>query len=415
MNDTRNDRPLRLALILAAFSALGPFTVDMYLPALPEIMNDYGTNASTIQVSLTASLLGLGLGQMVMGPLSDSYGRRNPLMIAMVLYILSSIGCAVAPNVETFILLRFIQGGAASAGLVIARAIARDRYSGVEMTKFISLLTMISNVAPLLSPNAGSAVTAYASWSGVFVFLGLLGILLTVITTRGLEESLPPAKRVPSSLGAFMRNYNHLLRDRTFMGYALVNGILFAGIFAFVAATPFIYQNIFGVSPQVFSILFAMNGLAIMIGSQIVKRAAGRLFEPLILRLGLTLSVIATSAILIAVLANGSLATIVGSTFLFAVSIGMIGPVCVTLAMESHGQHAGSASAILGTLQFSLGAVISPLVGIAGEHSALPFGVVIFATSVLAFAAYVLLIRKARTRSGGFKNADTKPYFEQGD
>lgn len=197
-----------------------------------------------------------------------------------------SICCALAPNIESFIVLRFIQGVAASAGLVISRAIARDRYSGVEMTKFISLLTMISNVAPLVSPNAGSVVS-YSSWVSVFVFLGLLGILLTGITTWGLEESLPAAHRVPSNFMALMRNYNRLIRDRTFMGYALVNGILFAGVFAFVAGTPFIYQNIFGVSPQIFSILFAMNGLAIMIGSQVVKRVAGRLAERSILRIGL--------------------------------------------------------------------------------------------------------------------------------
>lgn len=407
MDDKLKNHSLRLALILAAFSALGPFTVDMYLASLPQIMDFFGTNASMIQASLTASLLGLGLGQMVMGPLSDSYGRRTPLLIAMILYIVSSIGCAFAPNIESFIVLRFIQGVAASAGLVISRAIARDRYSGVEMTKFISLLTMISNVAPLISPNVGSAVTSYSSWVGVFVFLGLLGVLLMGITTWGLEESLPAAHRVPSNFMALMKNYNRLFRDRTFMGYALVNGILFAGVFAFVAGTPFIYQNIFGVSSQIFSILFAMNGLAIMIGSQVVKRLAGRLTERSILRIGLSLSFVSTSAILIAVLSTGSLSAIFASTFLFAISIGIIGPVSVTLAMESHGQMAGSASAVLGTFQFALGAVTSPLVGIAGEHSAIPFGIVIFTTSLLAIVSYIVLIRKAETVGDGNNNAET--------
>ncbi|WP_240159639.1 Bcr/CflA family efflux MFS transporter, partial [Paenibacillus aceris] len=266
MNDKLKNHSLRLALILAAFSALGPFTVDMYLASLPQIMVVFKSNASMIQASLTASLLGLGLGQMVMGPLSDKYGRRTPLLISMILYIVSSIACAFVPNVESFIVLRFIQGVAASAGIVISCAIARDKYSGLEMTKFISLLTMISNVAPLVSPNAGSAVTSFSSWVGVFVFLGLLGILLTGIITWGLEESLPVKHRVTGNFITFMKNYNRLFRDRIFMGYALVNGILFAGVFAFVAGTPFIYQNIFDLSPQMFSILFAMNGLAIMIG-----------------------------------------------------------------------------------------------------------------------------------------------------
>ncbi|CAN7612638.1 multidrug effflux MFS transporter [Paenibacillus sp. LjRoot56] len=397
MNDKLKNHSLRLALILAAFSALGPFTVDMYLASLPQIMDFFGSNASMIQASLTASLLGLGLGQMVMGPLSDRYGRRTPLLIAMILYIVSSFGCALVPNIESFIVLRFVQGGAASAGLVISRAIARDRYNGVELTKFISLLTMISNVAPLISPNAGSVVTSFGSWVGVFVFLGLLGILLTGITTWGLEESLPVQHRVQGNFKELMRNYSLLFHDRTFMGYALVNGILFAGVFAFVAGTPFIYQNIFGVSPGIFSILFAMNGLAIMIGAQIVKRVAGQLTERSIFRFGLTLSFISTFAILITVLSQGSLLAVFVSTFLFAVSIGIIGPVSITLAMESHGQMAGSASAVIGTFQFALGAVTSPLVGIAGEYSAIPFGIVIFTTSLLAIVSYIVLIRKAET------------------
>lgn len=401
MNNNYKNHSLRLALILAAFSALGPFTVDMYLASLPQIMSFFKTNASMIQASLTASLLGLGLGQLVIGPLSDKYGRRTPLIIAMILYIISSIGCAFVSNIELFIVLRFIQGVAASAGLVISGAIARDRYSGVEMTKFISLLTMISNVAPLVSPNAGSAVTSFSSWVGVFVFLGLLGLLLTGITTWGLEESLPVQHRVSGNFMAVMKNYNRLFRDRTFMGYALVNGILFAGVFAFVAGTPFIYQNMFKLSPQMFSILFAMNGLAIMIGSQVVKRMAGRLSERRILLIGLSLSFVSSSAILIAVLSEGSLLAIVVSTFLFAISIGIIGPVSFTLAMESHGQNAGSASAVLGTFKYALGAVTSPLVGIAGENSAIPFGIVIFTTSLLAIVSYIILIRKVETLSSG--------------
>ncbi|RKP53243.1 Bcr/CflA family efflux MFS transporter [Cohnella endophytica] len=408
MDDRFKNHSLRLALILAAFSALGPFTVDMYLSSLPQIMEYFQTNASSIQASLTASLLGLGLGQMIMGPLSDRYGRRTPLMIAMTFYIISSVCCAFVHHIELFIALRFIQGIAASAGLVISRAVARDRYSGVEMTKFISLLTTISNVAPLISPNAGSAVTSFSSWVVVFVFLGMLGMLLTAITIWGLDESLPATNRVQGNALALLKNYKRLFRDKTFMGFALVNGILFAGVFAFVAGTPFIYQNIFGVSPQLFSVLFAMNGLAIMIGSQIVKRAAGRFTDRFILRVGLTLSLISTLAILIAVLSKGSLSSIIVSLFLFALSIGIIGPVSVTLAMESHGQIAGSASAVLGTFQYALGAITSPLVGIAGEHSAIPFGIVMFATSILAIGSYLVFIRKEELISDGGNNSIIK-------
>lgn len=393
MNVKTNNHPVLLALILSAFSALGPFTVDMYLSSLPQMMNYFGTNASLIQMSLTSGLLGLGLGQLVTGPLSDVYGRRKPLLISMFLYLLASLACAFSPNIDIFITLRFIQGFIASAGLVISRAIVRDRYSGIEMVKFTALLTMISNVAPLISPTAGSAVSTFTSWIGVFIFLGLLGLFLTVMTVWGVKESLPVDQRVSGNFMEVLGNYGSLLRDRAFMGYALVNGILFSGVFAYVAGTPFIYQNMYGISPQLFSILFALNGLSIILGSEFVKRLAGRMDEHRIFWIGLMLAFITTAAILIVVLFHGPFFLLFMSIFLFAASIGIIGPVSFTLAMESQGHIAGSAAAVLGTLQFALGAVTSPLVGMAGENSALPFGVTIFMTSILAVVAYLFLVK----------------------
>lgn len=399
MNNKTMNHPILFALMLSAFSALGPFTVDMYLSSLPQMMNDFNTTASLIQASLTASLLGLGLGQLVAGPLSDVHGRRRPLLISMLLYFLISIACAFAPTIGIFISLRFIQGFVASAGLVISRAIVRDQYSGVEMVKFMALLTMISNIAPLISPTAGSTVTTFTSWIGVFIVLGLVGLFLTGITIWGIKESLPAALRIPSNFKEVLRNYGSLLRDRSFMGYALVNGILFSGVFAYVAGTPFIYQNMYGISPQLFSVLFALNGLGIILGSQLVKRLADRIDERQIFRLGLLLAFITTAVVLIVVLTHGPFLALFFAIFLFAASIGIIGPVSFTLAMESQGHIAGSAAAILGSLQFALGAVTSPLVGLAGENSAVPFGITIFMTSVLAVIAYVMLVRKPASAS----------------
>ncbi|SEM67966.1 MFS transporter, DHA1 family, bicyclomycin/chloramphenicol resistance protein [Terribacillus saccharophilus] len=383
----------RTALLLAVFSALGPFTVDMYLSSLPEMMNDFSTTASLIQASLTASLLGLGLGQLVAGPLSDVHGRRKPLLISMLLYFILSIACAFSPNIGIFIFLRFFQGFVASAGLVISRAIVRDRYSGVEMVKFMALLTMISNVAPLISPTAGSAVTTFTSWIGVFIFLGLLGLILTGVATWGIKESLPVDQRVPSNFKGLLNNYGSLFRNRSFMGYTLVNGILFSGVFAYVSGTPFIYQNMYGISPQLFSVLFALNGLGIILGSQLVKRLSEQIGEHRIFRIGLLLAFITTAIILVVVLVHGPFIALFLAIFLFAVAIGIIAPVSFTLAMESQGHIAGSAAAVLGSLQFALGAVTSPLVGIAGEESAIPFGVTIFMTSILAVIAYVTLVK----------------------
>ncbi|PAF38511.1 MFS transporter [Terribacillus saccharophilus] len=385
----------RTALLLAVFSALGPFTVDMYLSSLPEMMNDFGTTASLIQASLTASLLGLGLGQLIAGPLSDVHGRRKPLLISMLLYFIISLACAFSPNIGIFVVLRFFQGFVASAGLVISRAIVRDRYSGVEMVKFMALLTMISNVAPLISPTAGSAVTTFTSWIGVFIFLGLLGLILTGVATWGIKESLPVEQRVPSNFKGLLKNYGSLLRNRSFMGYALVNGILFSGVFAYVSGTPFIYQNMYGITPQLFSILFALNGLGIILGSQLVKRLSEQIGEHRIFRIGLLIAFITTAIILVVVLVHGPFIALFLAIFLFAVAIGIIAPVSFTLAMESQGHIAGSAAAVLGSLQFALGAVTSPLVGIAGEDSAVPFGITIFMTSILAVIAYVTLVRRS--------------------
>ncbi|MBT2722603.1 multidrug effflux MFS transporter [Bacillus sp. ISL-46] len=399
MNVKTTNRTVLSALMLSAFSALGPFTVDMYLSSLPQMMNDFNTTASSIQASLTASLLGLGVGQLVAGPLSDAHGRRKPLLISMLLYFLISVVCAFSPSVGIFIILRFIQGFVAAAGLVISRAIVRDRYSGVEMVKFMALLTMISNVAPLISPTAGSVVTTFTSWISVFIFLGFLGLSLTGITIWGIKESLPARQRVPSNFSRVLKNYGSLLRDRSFMGYALVNGILFSGVFAYVAGTPFIYQNMYGISPQLFSVLFALNGLGIILGSQLVKRLAERMDEHRIFQMGLLLAFITTAAILMVVLVHGPFVALFIAIFLFAAAIGIIGPVSFTLAMESQGQIAGSAAAVLGTLQFALGAVTSPLVGMAGENSAVPFGITIFMTSILAVISYVILVRKSSTAS----------------
>nr|WP_318540868.1 multidrug effflux MFS transporter [Terribacillus saccharophilus] len=383
----------RTALLLAVFSALGPFTVDMYLSSLPEMMNDFSTTASLIQASLTASLLGLGLGQLVAGPLSDVHGRRKPLLISMLLYFILSIACAFSPNIGIFIFLRFFQGFVASAGLVISRAIVRDRYSGVEMVKFMALLTMISNVAPLISPTAGSAVTTFTSWIGVFIFLGLLGLILTGIATWGIKESLPVDQRVSSNFKGLLNNYGSLFRHRSFMGYALVNGILFSGVFAYVSGTPFIYQNMYGISPQLFSVLFALNGLGIILGSQLVKRLSEQIGEHRIFRIGLLIAFITTAIILVVVLVHGPFIALFLAIFFFAVAIGIIAPVSFTLAMESQGHIAGAT--VLGSLQFALGAITSPLVGIAGEESAVPFGVTIFMTSILAVIAYVTLVKRS--------------------
>jgi MFS transporter, DHA1 family, multidrug resistance protein len=397
MNNTKaKTNTLTFALLLAAFSALGPFTFDMYLPSFPQIMKDFDTTASTIQVSLTATLLGVGIGQIFMGPISDVHGRRKPLVFAMIVYSISSFGCAFAPNIAVFIGLRFIQGFSAAAGMVISRAIVRDLYSGVELTKFFSLLMLIGSAAPMVAPVAGSTVISFTTWIGVFIFLGLLGLFLTSVTTWKIKESLPVEKRVPSNIIELLRNFKTLLGNRSFMGYALAQGIMMAGIFAYLSGTPFIYQKIYGVSPQVFSFIFALNGIALIIGAQLVRILAGKMAEQTILRIGLSVAMVSSTAVLIVVFTNGPLLSLVIPLLLFQVALGLINPISFTLAMESQGHIAGSAAALLGVIPFLLGSLTSPLVGIAGEYSAIPFGVIMFTTSTLAMVAYLVLVNKEK-------------------
>lgn len=391
--------PLRFALLLGAFSALGPFTIDMYLPSFPAIAADFGTTASLVQVSLTACLLGLGAGQLVMGALSDVYGRRRPLIIAMLCYLVASLICALAPNIGFFIAVRFIQGVAASAGIVISRAMVRDVYSGHELTRFFSLLMLVSNVAPLVAPIAGSGVIAFTAWTGVFVALALLGLFLTTVTAWRLGETLPPERRVPGSLLQMLLNFKRLLEDRQFLGYALAQGIMVAGVFAYVAGTPFIYQKIYGVSPQMFAVLFGSNGISLIIGSQLVGRMSHRVSEQRFLLTGLLLAAAASFAVLLVVVWHGPLFALVIPLFLFVASIGMTSTASFTLAMEGQSHVAGSASALLGLIPFVLGAAVSPLVGIAGEYTAVPLGLILSSTSLLGLFAYLGLARRKSVSS----------------
>jgi MFS transporter, DHA1 family, multidrug resistance protein len=392
-----NKYSLAFAILLAVFSGIGPFTIDMYLASFPKIMGFFGTKASMVQASLTSCILGIAFGQIIMGALSDVHGRRKPLLISMIVYSLSSFACAFAPNITVFIILRFIQGFAGSAGIVISRAIVRDLFSGIELTKFFSLLTIIGNLAPLIAPLAGSAIISFTPWVGIFIFLGFFGIILSTLTTLKIKESLPVERRVSSDFMGLLRKFKDLLKHREFMGYALVQGILFSGIFAYISGASFIYQNIFEVTPQVFSMLFALNGISLILGAQIVKLLAGRIKEDSILLIGLALAFIAGTIVLIEVFMQGPLMMLVIPLFFFNAAIGITGPTSFTLAMESQGHIAGSAAALLVVMPTLLGAVTAPLVGIAGEYSAVPFGVIIFTTSLLSIIAYIALAKNAKT------------------
>jgi len=393
MTKSNHQHAGRLALLLGLFSTLGPFTIDMYLPAFPEIVQRFGSTASLVQFSLTACLLGLGVGQLVMGSLSDGYGRRTPLLISMAAYVISSLACAFSPNIGLLIVFRFVQGFAASAGIVISRAIARDLYSGKDLTKFFSLLLLVGNLGPLAAPVAGSGVLSFTAWSGVFIALALLGLYLWMMTKWSLKETLPTDRRSPTNFAHQVRSYVVLIRDRQFLGYMLAQGIMIAGVFAYVSGTPFIYQNIYGVTPTIFALLFGSNGISLIIGSQLVGRMSHRVSERAFLLFGLWLALLSSAAVLIVTFVQGPLFALVIPLFTFVASIGISSTAAFPLAMESQARMAGSAAALLGVVPFLLGAAVAPLVGIAGEDTAVPLGVILLLSSTAAMFAYFFLVR----------------------
>jgi DHA1 family bicyclomycin/chloramphenicol resistance-like MFS transporter len=395
LNTLIGTKRLQLALLLGSLGLLGPFTIDMYLPSFPTIVEDYRTNASLVQISLTTCLLGLGLGQLVIGPMSDVQGRRKPLLIFLIMYLVASVICAISPSIYLFIAARFLQGFAAAGGLVISRAIVRDVYSGRELTKFFALLMLVGNLGPIVAPIVGGGVLAVTNWNGVFIVLAIVGLILFLTVSLKLEESLPVEKRVPSNFAQVLKNFGSLFRDREFLGYALTQGFIIAGIFAYVSGIPFVYQNIYGVSPQVFSLLFGVNGIALIIGTQSVGRLGDIIPERTFLRFGLFLSTTAGTILLIALLLKAPLLAVAIPIFFLVASIGIIATTSFALAIETQGHIAGSASALLGLLPFVLGSITSPLVGVAGEYSAIPMGVVILSASLLALLSYFGLVRRS--------------------
>ncbi|WP_078547731.1 Bcr/CflA family multidrug efflux MFS transporter [Litchfieldia alkalitelluris] len=403
MNTLSKTKRFQLALLLGSLAILGPFTIDTYLPSFPTIVNEFNTNASLVQMSLTSCLLGLAVGQLIIGPLSDVQGRRKPLLIFLSLYFLSSLICAIAPNIYTLILSRFIQGFAAAGGLVISRAIARDMYSGRDLTKFFALLMLVGNLGPIVAPITGGAIIAFAKWKMVFIFLSGISMVLLITVALKLEETLPTEKRTPSNLKHVVNNFGSLLKDREFAGYAFTQGFIVAGIFAYVSGISFVYQNIYGVSPQVFSFLFGVNGVGLIIGTQIVGRFSEQIPEKTFLKFGLLLSNTAAISLLIALLVKAPLVAVAIPIFFLVTSISIIGTSAFSLAMESKGHMAGSASALLGVLPFLLGSLTAPLVGIAGEYTAIPMGVIILSSSILAFLSYYILVRNPSIKVNGKK------------
>lgn len=390
-----------MALILGSLTALAPLSIDMYLPSLPQLTVHFHTSASVVQLSLTCCLIGLAFGQLIAGPISDARGRRLPLCIGLTAYVGASWLCALTSSVWVLVGLRLLQGLAGSAGIVIARAIVRDHFTGRALIEFFALLMLVNGAAPVLAPVLGAQILRFTSWHGVFIVLGILGVCMLLAVMFGLPESLPPERRVDGGLRTTGTTMVSLLGDREFMGFVLAQAMVYAAMFSYISGSPFVIQNLFGASPQLFSVMFGVNGVGIIVASQLAARLSMRMGERRVLVTGLSLALLGGLALLGSVLARAGLVSVLIPLFVTVASVGLVGTTSNALAMRTKGHVAGSASGMMGVIQMLSGAVAAPIVGVAGGHNALPMGLTIATCELLAnLLFWTFASRSRRTRLG---------------
>ena len=382
-----------MVIILGLLTAFGPLSMDMYLPSLPTVADDFGSTASLAQLSITSCLIGLALGQLVFGPLSDIVGRKKPLIITVTIYTIVSLLCYFSPGIWLFIILRFIQGTAAASGIVIARAASRDMYSGKELTKFMALLALVNGAAPILAPLFGGVILNWFTWRTIFVFLAMIGLVMLISVSFTLPETLPHEHRKQGDLIETLKTFGLLLKDKVFMGIALSQAFVVMSMFAYIAGSPFVLQNIYGVSPQQFSVIFAVNGLGIIIAAQLTGKLSSTIEEIDLLKAGVIMSFIGSLLLIVVVMFSLPIWAILPALFLVVSSAGVVNTTSFSLGMQRQGEVAGSASAFLGILPFGGGALVSPFVGIMGESTMIPLGIVILICSTMALIIYTLLLK----------------------
>ncbi len=383
-------------LVLGAFIALGPLTIDLYLPALPTITEELLTTDAAVQLTLTGTLLGLGLGQLVIGPLADRYGRKRPLLAGVAVHVLASLLCIVAPDVTVLGGLRLLQGLGAAAGSVIAMAIVRDLYTGRAAATLLSRLILVMGTAPVLAPTLGAWVLSFTSWRGVFAVLALFSLLLLPVAARALPETLPPERRVTSGVAGTLRTYRGLLRDRTFVGLILVAGLAMSAVMSYVSGASFVFQEQFGLNQQQFGLAFSSGAIWLILASQL-NPVLLRRFEPRQLLLG-AITAGAAAALLLLVVASsgaGGLFGVLIPLWLVLLCVGFGLPNAPAVALARHGRTAGTAAALLGATQFGVGALVSPLVGVLGNDAA-AMGTSIAAGLVLSLVVLVTVVRPWR-------------------
>jgi DHA1 family bicyclomycin/chloramphenicol resistance-like MFS transporter len=386
---------IRFVVVLGALIALGPLTIDMYLPAFPRIAADLDASQSQVQLTLTGMLVGLAAGQLVIGPLSDAFGRRRPLLVGLTAHAVVSVGCSLAPTIEVLSGLRVLQGFSGAAVSVTAMAMVRDQFSGVAMAGLLSKLMLVIGLAPILAPSLGGLVLAWSGWRTVFLVLALAAASMILLGHLGLRETLPPERRRPPRLGSSLRAYAGLLRDPRFLALGVVGGSMMAVLFAYVAGASFVLQDGFGLSERAFALLFGANAACFLVGSQVNPFLLRRFSLLQVLTLGILLTLTAATTLLVLALTGiGGLPAVMVPLGLILASAGISMPNTPSLALEEHAGEAGTAAAVLGCLQFGVGGFVAPLVGAFGTTTAAPMAAVMITLSGLAAVLVLGVVRR---------------------
>jgi DHA1 family bicyclomycin/chloramphenicol resistance-like MFS transporter len=389
---------LRYAVILGLLSVIGPFAIDMYLPALPTISRDLDASIEAIQGSLMAFFISVGFGQLVYGPLADMLGRKPPLYFGLALFAGASIGCALAPNVETLIAFRFVQGLGACAGMVVPRAVVRDLHTGNDAARLMSLLMLVFSIGPILAPLVGSGITAVASWRAIFWVMMVAALLALVLLALALPETRPAERRVESGIASAMSGYWQLLRDRHFLGLVFIGAFGMSSFFIYLANSSFVLIQHYGLTPTQYSLAFSVNAISFFGFSQLNGRLGARYGLARVMRFAVTGFAVAVVmlALLMAAGIDG-LFVLIGMLFIGNGFLGLVIPTSAVLALDEHGEIAGTASALMGTLQMVSGAIMMAVVGLFIDGTALPMVSGIAVCGILAFTlAQMTLGRRGR-------------------
>jgi len=386
----------RLAVILGALTAVGPLAIDMYLPALPGIARELGVPIAAVQVSLASYFIGIGFGQALYGPLSDRLGRKPALYLGLSIFIGASFGCAFATSVTQLVVFRFLQALGGCAPLVVPRAVVRDYFDGRDSVRMLSMLILVMGLAPILAPLAGGQLLVRFGWRSVFIVLAAYGFVWLCLVAWLLPESLRPEQRRRQSLAVIVATYGRFLRDREYLGWVLSGGLVFSGLLAYISGSSFVYIELFHVPPERFGLYFGANAVGLIVASQVNRYLASRVRPEAILRVVLPIAVAASAALFIdAYTGFGGFPGILVPLFCFIACHGFVAPNTMALAMSPYGASAGAASALLGTLQFGLGAAAGGLVSLFGNGTAVPFAAVIAGCGLAAFTVHRTLPRAA--------------------